>query len=383
MRAAVIVVACLAIVAFASPAQIKRDSVSASASISFSGNVTLTNSTQTQTLAFREVNAFVVDVSILGFNFNGFFSDAAQITAVPGQATVDLVASAFFIESGLYPQGYVAYFDAQENYKVNPSGIGSSADVLTLLSGLTASGGLAGIGYVQLDELNPSGNVVTTVDFSKITFNQASSGVQTDSTGYIKYAWISNTPASGGALYNFTVLHSSVLGKLSYGATVTPKSSDVILSISNYPYASSSNQLRLTAVTAFALLNFTGSAIVSGAANAVALGSGANQFYFNGATSAQVNGNSASVSVQVTASATVSSSIQAQIGNIVNTINNAFGGKAGSAVLTATFPAGASSIIYDPVAGFEQPSTNGSAAFHASVFTVVIGAIVALFGAHL
>jgi hypothetical protein len=157
----------------------------------------------------------------------------------------------------------------------------------------------------------------------------------------------------------------------------------LVKQISNYPYANSANQLRLTAVTAFGVLNFTGSAIVSAASNAVALGSGTNQFYFSGAATAQVNGNSASVSVQVSASASITSNIASQIANIASVVSNTFGAKAGSAVLTATFPAGASSIIYDPVAGFEQPSTNGSAAFHASVFTVVIGAIVALFGAHL
>jgi hypothetical protein len=381
MRAAVIVIACLAIVAFASPAQIKRDT--ASASISFSGNITLTNNTQTQTLAYRSVNAFALNLGVIGL-INGFFSDAAQITAVPGQTNVDLVAAGFFTEAGYYPQGYVAYFDAQEKYTVNPGGISSLAALIAALAGLNTSGGLAGIGYVQLDELNSSGAVVATVDFSNVYFNQASSTVLTDSTSNIKYGWISNTPTTNSpALYNFTVLSSSVVGKLSYGATVTPKSSDVILSISNYPYQNSTNQLRLTAVTAFGVLNFNGSSIVSAAANAIALGSGTNQFYFNGATTAEVNGNSASVSVQVTASATVSSSIQKQIQLVYASIKSAFGSNAGSAVLTATFPAGASSIIYDPVVGFEQPSTSGSAAFHASMLTVVIGAVVALFGAHL
>jgi hypothetical protein len=242
--------------------------------------------------------------------------------------------------------------------------------------------------FIGVTEYDTNNSPVNTVDFSKISFSQAAvsaavsfstQAALTDTTGNVQYSWFAAT--SGQATYNFTALHSAVLGKLNYGATVTPKSGSIILEIDNYQYATATNHLNLTYVTAFVYSGFNGAAAVSGVNNVVA-GLGANQIWVSTSTSATVSGNSQSVGISITT--TLYTNIPPAYANVLQTVStylqSAFpGATIGAAIVQIQFPAGSEQIIYDPTTGFEQPQTNASAALRSSALAVLVASVLAFF----
>lgn len=338
--------------------------VTAGANIAFSGNVTLNNATQTGTLSFRGIGYQAVNVGPLNFLLSEAIAGSATGNAQGGSAVLDIVTSGFMTGLGA-PFGFILYFDDHTKWII-PTG---TPNLLAITGSAQAAGGIAAVSYTKIDEVNAAGTVVNTVQMSSLQFTQHS-GVQvlTDSTGNIKYNWVAAT--LNGATYNFTMLHSSVLGKIAYGATVTPKSSDVILEIDNYPYANAANHLRLTFTAAFGVLNWQGQATVT--ANGVSTGNGPNSVYINAQGQASISGTMTNVNVNVQAKA--SGDVDALANAIVNSIAS---GNKGYTVTTVDFPAGAAQIIYDPAAGFEPPSSG--VALRASVFLVAIAVMVAFF----
>jgi hypothetical protein len=388
----VVVLAALAAVALAVPTT--RD-VSATFNVQLTGNVTLTNSTQSTTLAYRKLEAYMITVKgsylTLEYDLNAWFSDAVQVTAVPGQANLDVVADGFFtwepvLGVSFYPQGFSAWVDASDKYS-SSGAVGSGANPTTIgahVGTLTVAGSFIGNAFEKIDEVDASGNVVKTVDLSQVTFNQASSGPTTDPTGNVHFGWMANTPngASNGALVNFTIIHSSVLGKLNLGATVSPKATEIVVAISGWTYANAANSLRLTFHTAFYTGSYNGS-VANAITGVVATGTGVNQVYVEAQGNAQVNGNTASVTVTVNAQASLSTDIKNKIAYLA-AIFSAYTDTIGSATHTVTFPAGASSIVYDPSTGFEKPQGNGAGFTQVSALVVIVASVAAfLFGREL
>jgi hypothetical protein len=392
MRSAVIVLllACVAI-AYAAPVN-KR--ATATATVAYSGNVTLTNNTQTQTLAYRsvtaEANAFNLNLGPFNLDYGFFLSDALQLTKSPGQSTADLVASGFFYLNAVgltaFPEAFSGYFSASTKW----GGAASVVATLTtsLVSGLdlnavvnaavnafgdlNASTGLASITFYGISEVNANGQIVKNFTLNNLVYSGTAT-VQTDSTGNIKYAQFTASGASGET-YTFTTLTSQVVGKLQYGAILTPKSVNVMIEIDNYQYQTATNYLQLSYIAGYATANFAGNFSVNG--NYIASGTAPNAAYISTSTQASSNGAMTTVTATINTNINPATFTQSAklFGSYFASVNPSFG----AALVTVNLPAGSETIIYDPTTGFEQP-TNSSANLGISIVSVFIISLLATY----
>jgi len=261
------------------------------------------------------------------------------------------------------PAAYLLYFHAQES----ATGLGTPS---LSISGSASGSGVA-IVYTMIEEVTPSGQVVATTHLSDLSFS--SSGLQTDSTGDIR--WITWSYTSSTQDVHITAAVSSVMGILNVGgAPITPKNTETFFEVTQHTYQSTSNHLRLTLYSAAA----SATTSYSHSTNTFISGVGASQVYVHFAGEAVVDGNSASVTVSGVADTNYNLN---DIGHSV--IQSALSGNASLTIhvrkVTVDFPAGASKISYDPAQGFDAPkSYAGAATVSASAFLVFASAFAAL-----
>jgi len=396
MRFAILLVLLLACVAIAYTAPVnKRAAATATATVAFSGNVTLTNNTQTQTLAYRKVTAEAfavnVDLTVVNFDLGFYLSDAVEVTLRTGQSSADLVASGFVYLNAdgvyvSYPEAFSAYFDVTTKWTgaasisntikhstTNPATTLIAVDaVVSAFGGLSGSGGIASIAFLGVSEVTASGTTVKNFNFTDLTYT-GSASVKTDSTGNIQYAQFTATGASGET-YTFTTLTSQVVGKLQYGAILTPKSVNVMIEIDNYQYQTATNYLQLSYIAGYATANFAGNFSVNG--NYIASGTAPNAAYISTSTQASSNGAMTTVTATINTNINPATFTQSAklFGSYFASVNPSFG----AALVTVNLPAGSETIIYDPTTGFEQP-TNSSANLGISIVSVFIISLLATY----
>lgn len=343
----------------------------AAVSVSFnSQNVTLANSAS---FSYRNLEFVAENVNLGLVSWGGYLLVAtatqASSSGGSGSGSLDVVAGCVYAGPTVPVTTWLGYFDAQDKW-TSASG-GANGNFFTL--DVSGSGGLIGTAFSLLQEKDTSGNIVNTVHFSSLSFSASST--QTDSSGNLHYGTL--TASNNGATYKFTVVGTSVYGQLDLGAIVTPKSAEIIVEIDNYPYANSANTLTLVYYVGYAIANFQGSGSVSGGVS-LSAGSGPSSVYISNQGSAVINGNQVDISANIKVNTSIalanipSSQLKTQLQAIASS-------SAKAALVTISFPAGASTIVYDPTSGFEQPQVTSSASVLLPSLTLLVVCVVGLF----
>jgi len=309
------------------------------------------------------------------------YYSSTSISATPGSVVGDIIIGG--IRPGgnellvsRFPSAFLAYWSGM--YNVSDTDNIYSVDVST-------SSGFIGKIYYGLVERNAAG-----VDVSGVRFNNIAWSI-TDysylSTSPLKYVTLT---ANVKASCNVSITHaiSNHAGVLSLaGAVVTPKVLETIIEIDNWPYMAAGNTLTLV------LLAGTGSG--SSSKTLLGSGTGTSQVYLQLNASAVISGSLGDVTINYSVSADAST---IQDSDIQAALSSKYSGSINVVQYNITYPAGASSIIYDPAVGAgtpvsqEQQSTtsttggsttsspsNGVAKIVASIFALLVCAAVVLF----
>jgi len=318
-------------------------------SLDFSGNATV--SQQLSNFNFREnlvsfSTGVFVDVSAqVNFNANansngGNFSGNEMV----------VIGMTLIVDSFSLPPVIIAAF-------VNESGTVSVSDDVASMS-FNGTAAVVGKAYDSLVEVDATGNIVNTISFGSLSWSN-NGLVTVSSTQGLQY--VSFVAESGSATIAISIAVSAVIGTLNNGGSIiTPTSVESFFEVNGYTFANSGNHLRLVMYTG----QFSESIAVTGNSQLVA-GSGNYQAYVNFSETAQINGQSASVTVSGFADIDITPpSITTSVGGymLYTYMSTSGASKSAFCQITVDFPVGESNFTYDPTVGFGSPYTSGSSA---------------------
>jgi hypothetical protein len=354
MKSVLLVLAALLAVAFAG----SDNTGTLSGGITFNSGVNVSSSSTSAN--YREV---ISETGLLGMSFYISIEVSEQtsgtVEEVEADALLDLVIPPFVMSMYFYGSGSISGLTGASGF----SGVVSGAAIATH--------------YASIDEVNSAGVSIGTVDLASLTFG-------TPTVGSSNYLYTSVTVASAttssGAAFSvkFASVVSSITGFLSVGgALVSPKSIEVIIEMDDITYSAAGNHLRLTAysVTASTEASVSGNVMVTG-------GSGPSQTFVKFSENAVVTVDGAVSNVAATVSLTANTDSTTQ--TISNAIVQALITANSSLVVNhyqaiVDFPAGASSISYDPAQGFDASLYSGASTLAAPVALILLSAVFALF----
>eukprot|EP00696_Hemimastix_kukwesjijk_P017226 gnl/Hemi2/5816_TR2009_c0_g1_i1.p1 gnl/Hemi2/5816_TR2009_c0_g1~~gnl/Hemi2/5816_TR2009_c0_g1_i1.p1 ORF type:complete len:400 (+),score=175.09 gnl/Hemi2/5816_TR2009_c0_g1_i1:138-1337(+) len=343
--------------------------------IGFDGNVTLDNFAAGQ-FGFRETFSGAASSVLVGSVF-GFESVASEVTpGTNGSASFNVSASAAWVSSGLGslfdsspPSGYLAWFQSSVNWNLSdPKFNAASADVSA------SAGVIASSYYALVDYETGSGkvnNIMYLGDANLVwTLNQ---GKSSDS-GLAAYTMRGTQilPLKSNFSIEVSYIMTNRVGRLNVGhAVVTPNSVEVVVNITNFPYASNTSSCVLLIAVAAAGAD----ASVSGQ---IVANAGANQTYFNMATNANADANIVPVKISAWAEGNSSASFSLDK-TLSGQMKARYGAGFSVKLVNVTFPAQAKSIIYDPSMGagpMPQVSTGGSGLGLGAIIGIVVAGVV-------
>jgi hypothetical protein len=298
--------------------------------------------------------AAAAEVDLPGILLAGLFVEG-DVSGGNGTATLDIVSGCGYLPFGGEPSSFVAYF--VENFTLNLNvGQGfASADV-------SAAAGYIAHAVLKLEEFSSSGSLVNSLSLQYretdpifnpnnvgVTYTLTNASAKTDP----KFITFSGAPVDDDIDLdiNITFMASSIAGVVDAGFdfTLVPGSVESLMSI-NYPsYASTGNYLNLTFVVA------TGSASLSSSGQTVYDAS--KKVYCSFSKNAYVDGKQ--VSVSISAFREVDLSILANT-NLAAQVKQAYNGQADFRLVSVVFPAGATSLTYDPSIGAGVSATDSS-----------------------
>lgn len=205
-----------------------------------------------------------------------------------------------------------------------------------------ATAGAVGIAYTYLNEVDPSGNIVTPMSLTSRTWS--SSGVLTYGS---ELSSINYTTTIGTTQIRFVVIASNVLGKLNFAdAPVSPKTLETVIEIT-HTYQNPLNHLELGIGVTTVDADMRGNAIITK--------KGDSNVYLTMAAHAIVNGTVGDADVAAYAAGTIEGSL------IDIWFNALIGTKRDTYVTSVSFPAGATTILYDPAVGQGEKILFGAA----------------------
>jgi len=274
-------------------------------------------------------------------------------------AQADGIFGAAYVGINIPPSSWVAYFDVAANW--NTQGNTTSANV-------TAAIGLLGSAYLSLDEVTPSGSVAQTILLKDLFWTIIDTSV---GTGGLRFATFHGIKS--GLEVDITYVLSNVVGVLDIPGNpiVTPKSLEIIVEIKNFPYTVNSNQVRLN----IGVGSIAGAAQAAGSVTYVA-GSGTSSVYFGLNGNAQVNG--ASTPVQISEFIDANATAAFQNADLQGQVSGKFGVSAVFKIVSITFPAGASDILYDPALGTGNPPVSAAASLFSFQCVFVLVSVIML-----
>jgi len=300
-------------------------SVSYGFTISYSSDKNLT--VNNQDLTYRESQSELVNFG----GFEAFFFSSVSVSSNNASKTSDGLYGAAYATFGLPPTAYLAFYHSSATWNTAANGA-MTADV-------SQSDGFIGKSFLTLEEVNANGTTVNRVNLGTL---QWSAGASSAGKGGLNYFSVTSYQRQTGQNITVTFVISDVTGILNITGEpiVTPKSLESIIQISNYTYKSLSNSLKLTigVGSGEANLQITGT---------FTSGSGANQTYFSLQGVAEIDGQTKSVNI----SGFVKGNANSLNNNIGAQVTAKYGRAANFQLVSVTFPAGASSITYDPVIG--------------------------------
>jgi len=307
-------------------------------SVGFSGNVTTSNSNGTYN--YRQVDT----VAVTSYGYAGIQYKSVSVTKNSASLNLDLVVGAAYAAIGVPPTDYLAFYDDMNNWSGNNNSL-----TFTVSDGQ----GLITKIYKELDEVTagPNGTltVVQKVNLGNLLWTATDSNV---GSGGLRTLTVKGTPLNLGnnnKNSNFSVSVTWIISdttgvlNLTGNPIVTPKTIESTITVTNFPYTSTANQVRLSTIVGSAEINFdvTGTVL-----HVVAGGNTPSYVSFSGV--ANVDGKV----TQVTHIYNISSN-SGSFGNnqIAAQITAAFNEKASFTEVQTLFPAGAASIEFDPVIG--------------------------------
>jgi len=310
-------------------------------SVGFSGNVTTSNSNGTYN--FRQVDT----VAVTAYGYAGIQYKSISLTKNSKSLNEDLVVGAAYAALGVPPTDYLAFYDNMANWQGNNNSL-----TFTVSDGQ----GLITKIYKELDEVTPGPNgtlsVVQKVNLGSLLWTATASNV---GSGGLRSLTVKGAPFNIGnnKNSNFSVsvtwIVSDTTGilNLTGNPIVTPKTIESTITVTNFPYTNTANQVRLSTIVGSAEINFE----VTGSILHIVAG-GANPSYVSFSGVANVDGKV----TQVTHVYNISSN-SGNFGNnqIAAQITAAFSAKAAFTEVQTLFPAGAAVIEFDPVTGANSP----------------------------
>jgi len=319
---------------------------------------------------FRSTNLFKVDIPLIGTAGFYYSANIDAIKTGQGSGTVsgDVILGAIKFIIGEIPFTLLGYVSASANLQLTSSSL--------LNFNYSSSGAFILHAALRIEERNPANTVVNTVYFKDCGWTV---GGGNDTTGHLRFLTIDAVGCVPAQTVSFVFFISDTLGKVDLNnglsAIVTPKTVESVVSINNWNYADKANTISLVYGTVSGAIADAGSVSVSG--NVLKSGSGNNQVYAAYASVASVNGATATVTVAHADYANVTAIVEDSSNNAF--LSAIYGGVGGvkAKVTTITFPAGASSITYDPTVGSGDYLQSSDA--KTFIFSVLLFAIVALF----
>jgi hypothetical protein len=304
-------------------------------------NVTLSNGNMFQ---FRNVQFTEVNFGIGA----GVAVASTSVTANPTSATFDGLYGQAYAGLTVPPTSWVLFVDVAAKFNGIPTNI--SANV-------SGSDGFIGSTFISIDELFPNGTVAYTVPLGGLAWAIVDQSV----TGDVKYITLEGKDLIfyPGVTVRISYIVANRVGLLNVGpvSVVTPKSIESVVNITNFPYKNAGDSLRLN----LGVATQAATVLVTGQYTHLTGGSGNGATYFSLNKQAVVGGQVQPVSISAFVTAT--SSAQIQNGNIVGQVTAKYGAAANFQLVSVTFPAGATTILYDPStgAGAPPPAITGSA----------------------
>jgi hypothetical protein len=295
-------------------------------SISYAGNVTA-SAPANGDWSFRATNVDEWDLIIT----DGIFYSSLSVSGTSGSISGDAVWAAAYVNFGSWPVAWLAKWDANASFDSGTNFLGLD---------VTRSSGFLAHSYCSLVEKDPTGKVVTSTDLSaSFLLTYAISAVTT--SGHLKWITLTGTSSSKWTIA-LTFVSSDILGVLENGGVViAPQTLETIVTIANWPYASSANTLSLVMGVATGASTISGDLLVSR--------NSTSQVYFRVAQQAKIDGTTKGVSVS--AYQTGSFDTYFADDDIEGQLETKYGANYNVYFTTVTFPAGANNIEYDPSAG--------------------------------
>jgi len=333
--------------------------------VSFQAGVNVSGSVTANGWQYRQVAVQTFDVPELG---EAAAYESLSVGKVPGSISGDLLIGAAYVFTGSHPVAFTAYFSEQVQWTTNVTS-GGSAYATT---NVTGAAGYVGFAVIALQEIAPNGTVVATQNLkaADIPANGLQYSITSSSQANLKSVSFSSVTSSGFS-FDLTFVAASVAGILNQSdIAVGPKSLETIVAIKNYQYQNPANSLALVFVVA------TGSATVSAAGKSIVTVSNTSQVYFS-------TNNITDVGTIKPVGISISSNDSSQISEdtyFKQQVTAKYGATASFHVVTVTFPANASTIVYDPSVGAGAPVDDSTADQTTTGTSTNAAGKVALFG---
>jgi len=268
---------------------------------------------------------------------------AESVALNPTSLSIDLLFALAYVALNKAPTVYVQFFDAAAKYvPINPATNTTSANV-------TASEAYIGTSFISLNEVTPNGTTVATIPLVDLLWSISGQSI----TGDPKYITFQgkNIIFYPNLVVSISFVGTAHVGLLNVGtvSVVTPNSIETVVNITNFPYNSVANSVKLNIGVASQASTVTVTTQYTQFSGGT--GNGATFFSLNNQVLAGGTVQPAKISgfVDVDDTATLANS------DIVAQATAKYAAAASFKIVSVTFPAGASSIVYDPSTGSGAP----------------------------
>jgi len=321
-------------------------------------NVTLVNGNDYK---YRSSTSF--DISVPGL-YSGFFASSTSLDVNPNSLTIDGVYGSAYAGLQIPPSSYLAFYTGAATWQ-------ATADYRA--ANVSGSNGFVGSVFISLDEVTTAGNVVQTIQLKDLVWVEGTKSVGQGGLRYVSFKGTVLLNANFAVTATYVV--SNVVGVLDVVGVpvITPKSMESIIEITNFPYMSTANSIRLNVVVGMVATQVQ----AQGTVTHLVAGAGPGTSYFSVNRMVQVNGQATTVDVKVNSTGQTSATFGNS--NLAGQVTARYGAAALFQLVSVSFPAGATDVVFDPSIGTgASPPAVGSAATLAPSFVAFFICVVKL-----
>jgi hypothetical protein len=251
----------------------------------------------------------------------------------------------------LYTEPFVSWLAYFEDY----SSFSANLDSYSLSVQDAAS--VIGSVFYSLEEVTPAN--VTANSFFLNSLSWTVTPVQQASNDTLEWVTFTGTSGTFPGSINVTFIVSKVIGVLfdSNGPVITPKSHETIVSIAYTGYLNATNHLRLNGYVGHAAS--VTNVVVNVTTHTISNGNGTTEVYFQVAGTHEANGQTQNtqVSISTVANAYTSLKVISKYLHDILSWSSFSSNQIYVHQVTLDFTPGATSIVFDPTVGNQQPSS--------------------------